>query len=112
MTPNEEPFGPEAQTRIRAVAAATPDQAREWWQSLRLQRRALTLGDLLRARRGRGRPPGIRDVTKEKLVATYRAMERDAGSRPTQKELGRRLSANERQIRDWLSAYGLSWPIE
>jgi len=62
--------------------------------------------------RRRGRPPGIRGVTKAEFLTAYRKLRSDLDRPPLQRELGVRLSAGTRQVRQWCTDFGLAWPPE
>ena len=66
------------------------------------------------SKRRRGRPKGRR-VTKAAIVAKFRALrEANEGRRPTQQELADNLPepVGLRTLSDYLTEYGLPWPIE
>jgi hypothetical protein len=62
--------------------------------------------------RQRGRPPGIRGVTKTEFLTTYRKLRAELDRWPLQRELGVRLNAGKRQVRQWITDFDLVWPPE
>lgn len=59
-----------------------------------------------------GRPKGIRDITKAGFLAAYRKLRSELDRTPKQRELAARLHAGPRQVRQWLTDFGLPWPPE
>jgi len=113
MTADEDPAA-RMRARFAEIAAELPpgrDEFREWWEEMRAQGRAFTLRELLRIRR-RGRPRGVRNVSRDELLTAYRKLRAELDRRPKQRELGLRLHAKPRQIRQWLTDFELRWPPE
>lgn len=101
------------------------DQLREYVDRLSsLDEHALRqrLGLMARRRRGpravakptRGRPKGTRSVPRQQVVDQFRSLRASYGRNPTQAELAANLNPRieVRTLKDHLTDYGLTWPIE
>jgi hypothetical protein len=86
----------------RGVDPHAEDKA--FWAEMKRQRRVWE-------KRPRGRPRGY-TYSREQLLLAYRKLRIELDRRPKQSELGLRLTAKPRQIRAWLTGYGLPWPPE
>jgi len=64
--------------------------------------------------RSRGRPKGTRSVTRDEILEKFRSLRANYGRNPTQAELAANLNPRieVRTLKDHLTDYGLTWPIE